>query len=156
MKLQKSSSFALYAVLELAANPASQLAGTEIADKYGISAHHLAKVLRDLGRAGIVEAVRGVGGGYRLAINPKRITLLDIIQIFESIGPPSATKSDPELATDTGCALRMVLDELDSHAVATFRSITISTMLKLVARRPWATSLRPSKPNRKPAPRTQP
>ena len=72
MKLQKASRFALYAVLELAGNPTSQLSGTEIADKYGISAHHLAKVLRDLGRAGIVEAARGVGGGYRLAVNAKR------------------------------------------------------------------------------------
>ena len=153
MKLQKSSSFALYAVLELAGNPTSQLSGTEIADKYGISAHHLAKVLRDLGRAGIVEAVRGVGGGYRLAINPKRLTLLDVIQIFEPIGPRSAAKNDPELATDAGCALRMVLDELDDHAVATFRSITISTMLKLVSRRPWAGSPRFPKPSRKTASR---
>lgn len=140
MKLQKASSFALYAVLELAANPASQLSGTEIAAKYGISAHHLAKVLRDLGRAGIVDAARGVGGGYRLAVSPKRLTLLDVIQIFESVGSESASKDDPELATDAGCALRMVLDELDDHALASFRSITISTMLKLMARRPWVES----------------
>jgi Rrf2 family protein len=153
MQLQKASSFALYAVLELAGNPTSQLSGTEIADKYGISAHHLAKVLRDLGRAGIVEAARGVGGGYRLAVNTKRLTLLDVIQIFEPIGPQGAAKNDLELATDAGCALRMVLDELDDHAVATFRSITISTMLKLVARRPWADSPRFQKPLRKTASR---
>jgi Rrf2 family protein len=149
MKLQKASSFALYAVLELAGNPTSQLSGTEIADKYGISAHHLAKVLRDLGRAGIVDAARGVGGGYRLAVNAKRLTLLDVIQIFEPVGPESASKEDPELATDAGCALRMVLDELDDHALATFRSITISTMLKLMARRPWADLQGFAKPPRK-------
>lgn len=149
MKLQKASSFALYAVLELAGNPTSQLSGTEIAGKYGISAHHLAKVLRDLGRAGIVEAARGVGGGYRLAANAKRLTLLDIIQIFEPIGSQNAAEEDPELATDAGCALRMVLDELDDHALATFRSITISTMLKLMARRPWAGSSRFAKAPRK-------
>ena len=142
MKLQKASSFALYAVLELAGNPTSQLSGTEIAEKYGISAHHLAKVLRDLGRAGIVDAARGVGGGYRLAVNAKRLTLLDVIQIFEPVGSESASKDDRELATDAGCALRMVLDELDDHALATFRSITISTMLKLMARRPWVESSR--------------
>jgi len=153
MKLQKASSFALYAVLELAANPTSQLSGTEIADKYGISAHHLAKVLRDLGRAGIVEAVRGVGGGYRLAVDAKRLTLFDVIQIFEPIGPQNSAKDDPELATDAGCALRMVLDELDDHAIATFRSITISTMLKLMARRPWAVSQRFARTSRKTASR---
>jgi Rrf2 family protein len=151
MKLQKASSFALYAVLELARNPTSQLSGTEIADKYRISAHHLAKVLRDLGRAGIVEAARGVGGGYRLAANVKRLTLFDVIQIFEPIGPQSAAQDDPELGTDAGYALRVVLDELDDHAVATFRSITISTMLKLMARRPWADSHLFAKPARQSA-----
>jgi len=151
MKLQKASSFALYAVLELAANPTSQLSGTEIADKYGISAHHLAKVLRDLGRAGIVDAARGVGGGYRLAVNPKRLTLFDVIQVFEPVGPENASKDDPELATDAGCALRMVLDELDDHALATFRSITISTMLKSMARRPWVESPRAARRPRKAA-----
>ncbi len=145
MKLQKASSFAIYAVLELAANPLRQLAGTDIAREYGISAHHLAKVLRDLGRARIVEAVRGVGGGYRLSVNPKRLTLLDVIQVFEPVGSQNDASEDPELATDAGQALRMVLDELDDHALATFQSITISTMLKLMARRPWAGSARVSK-----------
>ena len=140
MKLQKASSFALYAVLELAANPTHPLSGTEIAEKYGISAHHLAKVLRDLGRAGIVEAARGVGGGYRLAANPKRLTLLDVIQIFEPVGPQNVANGDPELVTDAGRALRVVLDELDDHTLATFRSITISTMLKLMTRKPWVNS----------------
>lgn len=149
MKLQKASSFALYAVLELAANPARQLSGTEIAEKYGISAHHLAKVLRDLGRAGVVEAARGVGGGYRLAVNPKRLTLLDVIQIFERVGPQKAANGDSRITTDAGRALRMVLNELDDHALATFGSITISTMLKLMARRPWTEAARPSRPARR-------
>jgi len=153
MKLQKASSFALYAVLELAANPEHHLSGTEIADKYGISAHHLAKVLRDLGRAGIVEAERGVGGGYRLSANPKRLTLLDVIQIFEPVGPESSPNGDSRSATDAATALRVVLDELDDHTVATFRSITISTMLKLMARRPWAHSARASRSSRRAASR---
>jgi len=139
MKLQKASSFALYAVLELAAYPDQPLSGTEIADKYGISAHHLAKVLRDLGRAGIVEAARGVNGGYRLAANPKRLTLFDIIQIFEPIRGRNVV-SHLRTATDAERALQAVLDELDDHTLATFRSITISTMLKWMARGSWTST----------------
>lgn len=142
MKLQKASSFAIYAVLELAANPTRQLSGTEIAEKYGISAHHLAKVLCDLGRAGIVEAARGVGGGYRLAANPKRLTLLDVIQTFEPVGPQNDANGDSRITTDAEHALRAVLDELDDHTLATFSSITVSTMIKLMARKPWANSAR--------------
>ena len=72
MKLQKATMFGLYAVLELARDPDRQLSATDIADIYGISNHHLAKVLRDLGRAGLLDSVRGVGGGYRFSANARR------------------------------------------------------------------------------------
>lgn len=153
MNLQKASSLAIYAVLELAANPAHHLSGTEIAEKYGISAHHLAKVLRDLGRAGIVVAERGVGGGYRLSANPKRLTLLDIIRIFEPVGSQADSEDNSTVSTDAGRALRIVLDELDEHTVATFHSITVSTMLKIMARRPREDAADVTRALRRAAPR---
>ncbi|MBX5453397.1 MAG: Rrf2 family transcriptional regulator [Acidobacteriia bacterium] len=137
MKLQKATVFALYAVLELAAAPGRQRTVVEIAEKYGISAHHLAKVLRDLGRAGIVDAVRGVGGGYRFTGNAKRLTLMDVIRLFEE---PSAEADLPlpsRDGQDIAEGLRFVLAELDAQTGATLRSISLSTMLKLIARRPW-------------------
>jgi Rrf2 family protein len=151
MKLQKATCFALFAVIELAADPTRQFAAAEIADKYGISLHHLAKVLRDLGRAGIVDSARGVGGGYRFAGNPKRLTLMDIIELFEPIEAESMSGDDPRPNTDAGRALRLVLAEIDEHALATFRSITISTMLKIVAQRPWAAALGERRPRKKSA-----
>ena len=135
MRLQKNTRFALYSVLEFAASPGRQISAAEIAAKYRISPHHLAKVLRDLGRAGLVEAARGVGGGYRFAGNAKRLTLMDVIAIYEDISARSEANQDPGSETDVGAALGVVLDEIDETAKASFRSITIDTMLKLVARR---------------------
>lgn len=86
MRLQKATLFGLYSILELARDPERQLSATDIAAIYDISANHLAKVLRDLGRAGLVVSVRGAGGGYRFAGNARRTTLLDVINIFEDIG----------------------------------------------------------------------
>ena len=95
MKLQKNTRLALYSVLEFAARPGALVPAAEVADKYGESAHHLAKVLSELARAGIVESVRGVGGGYRFIANPRRLTLLDLILLFEKLGdaPPAASAS---------------------------------------------------------------
>jgi Rrf2 family protein len=139
MKLQKSTRFALYSVLEFAAEPRRQIAATEVAERYGISPHHLAKVLRVLGKAGLVESVRGVGGGYRFAGNAKRLTLMDVIELFEDIGANGATDSADapgRAATgDAAAALGVILGEIDEIAKATFRSITIDTMLKLVERK---------------------
>ncbi len=53
MRLQTSTMLALYSVLEAASHPDKQVSAAEIAERYGVSAHHLAKVLRELGRAGI-------------------------------------------------------------------------------------------------------
>jgi Rrf2 family transcriptional regulator, nitric oxide-sensitive transcriptional repressor len=136
MKLQKASRFALYAVLELAAHPERQLSASEIAEKYGISTNHLAKVLRDLGRAGLVDSARGAGGGYRFCGNAKRVTLLDIIALFEDLGPGDPVAGDPAEKTDVGRGLRMVLSEIDDIARATLRSITLATLLKLMTREP--------------------
>jgi Rrf2 family protein len=134
MKLQKATLFALYSVLELAVDPARQLSAGEIADKYGISNNHLAKVLRDLGRAGLVESTRGVGGGYRFAGNAKRTTLLDIIEMFENIGAGSASEGGRGAGTDIGQRLHPVLAEIEQIARATLDSITIETLVNQIKR----------------------
>ena len=130
MRLQKNTSLALYSVLEFAGDPQRHIPAAEIAAKYGVSPHHLAKVLADLARAGIVESVRGVGGGYRFAGNARRLTLMDIVQRFEDIAPRSGGAS----STPVERALDTVLAEIDENARATFGSITIATMLRLIER----------------------
>ena len=134
MKLQRASRLALYAVLDLAADPRRQLSAAHIAEKYGVSINHLAKVLRDLGRAGLVESVRGAGGGFRFSANPRRTTIMDVIALFEPVGRGPARGAEPGAATAAGHALGRVLAEVDTIAEGTFRSITLATMLKLMAR----------------------
>ncbi len=130
MRLQKATQFGLYAILELAREPERQLSATDIADMYGISANHLAKVLRDLGRAGLVDSVRGAGGGYKFSGNARRTTLMDVINIFEDIGSNSPNAHEAGGETDIGQGLLMVLSEIDDIARATFGSITLNTLLK--------------------------
>ena len=134
MKLQRSSRLALYSVLELAARDDEQLSASEIATKFDVSLNHLAKVLRDLGRARMVEAVRGAGGGYRFCGNSKRITLKDVVEIFEPISLHDTGGFEPGDKTEFGASLAVVLGEIDYIALATLDSITIETMLKLTNR----------------------
>lgn len=134
MKLQKNTRLALYSVLEFASDPRRHVAAAEIAARYGVSAHHLAKVLSELARAGIVESVRGVGGGYRFAANARRLTLDDVIRRFEELVPTEAERRETGERTPAGRAIATVLSEIDEIAQATFRSITIATMLRIMAR----------------------
>jgi Rrf2 family protein len=133
MRLQVNTTLALYSVIEFATDPERHIPASEIADRYGVSPHHLAKVLAELARAGIVESVRGVGGGYRFTANARRLTLMDIIQLFEDLAPPSSQRHNG-VSTPVDLALDTVLTEIDQIAKATFSSITLATMLQLVER----------------------
>jgi Rrf2 family protein len=131
LKLQKNTRLALYSVLEFAANPTRHISAAEIAAKYDVSPHHLAKVLSELARSGVVESVRGVGGGYRFAGNVRRLTLMDVIAQFEDLSPPPTDRGE---RTPAGQALALVLSEIDENARATFSSVTLATMLRLIER----------------------
>jgi Rrf2 family protein len=133
MRLQVNTMLALYSVIEFAGDPQRHIPAAEIAEKYSVSPHHLAKVLAELARAGIVESVRGVGGGYRFSANARRLTLMDVIHLFEDFEPTSQRRDagDP---TPVDRALDSVLSEIDEIARATFSSITLATMLQLVVK----------------------
>ena len=131
MKLQKASRYALYAVLHLASEPGKQFSTAEIAESYGVSIHHLAKVMRTLVRSGLIESVRGVGGGYRFAGNVRRTTLWDVIHEFESlesdIDTPEKIAGNAEVVIS---GLDRVMDEIDGLNRATLDSITLKTLLR--------------------------
>ncbi len=150
MRLQKNTSLALYSVLEFAREPSRHIAAAEIAERYGVSPHHLAKVLAELARSGIVESVRGAGGGYRFTGNARRITLMDIIQLFEEFAPATAAANgdNRQGAMPVDMALREVLGEIDDNARATFRSITLATMLRLIERVTARAPQTPTRPHR--------
>jgi Rrf2 family protein len=134
MRLQVSTRLAIFAVLELTAGEGRQLSVAEIGEKYGVSSHHLAKVMHVLGRAGLVRSIRGAGGGYQFVGNARRTTLLDVAQLFEDLSSAEHSTGSGD-ATHEEQALSGILNEVDEIARATLGSITIATMRKLVDRR---------------------
>lgn len=83
--ISEAASLALHTAAILAGDPGRTRRTSELAEALGASEAHLAKVLQRLGRAGIVSARRGPGGGYVLARDPGDITLM---QVFEAIEGP--------------------------------------------------------------------
>lgn len=128
MKLQQGTICAILAVLHMASRPNQQIPASEIAEIYGVSQHHLAKVLRTLSLAGIVESTRGPGGGCSFIGDARKITLYDIIRLFES-GWFSAYPGEPHGQTDVAEELYRVVGEVDRHTAATLQSVTLQTII---------------------------
>jgi Rrf2 family protein len=58
---------------------------SQIAETAGVPRNYLGKLLFLMGRRGLVESQRGLGGGYRLARSPERISLCDVIESVEDV-----------------------------------------------------------------------
>lgn len=87
MRLTTFSDYTLRVLMYLALEPDRLATIPEIAAAYGISENHLMKVVHQLGRAGVVEAIRGRGGGVRLAHAPEDIRLGEIVRASEGSAP---------------------------------------------------------------------
>lgn len=79
---------AIHCVAMLAGLPRDGvLAAAALAEYHGVSPSYLLKHLQALSSAGILAAVPGPAGGYRLARTPARISLLDIVLAVEGAEP---------------------------------------------------------------------
>lgn len=83
MRLTFYSDYSLRLLMHAALKPDALITIQDVAEAYGISKNHLTKVAFDLGRAGLVETVRGRGGGLRLAKKPEEIGLGDVLRVTE-------------------------------------------------------------------------
>lgn len=87
VRLTRHGEYAIRATLYLASLPAGKLASiTEIASKEHIPRNFLAKILKDLQRAGILKSFPGAAGGYRLARDTGSITFRMIIEAGQGAG----------------------------------------------------------------------
>ena len=89
MKLSTKGRYAMVALADLALaevqadQPDDLMSLAEIAKRQDISLPYLEQLFVKLRRAGLVEAVRGPGGGYKLARTPSDIRVSEILTAVE-------------------------------------------------------------------------
>ncbi|OGK12130.1 MAG: hypothetical protein A2W80_11485 [Candidatus Riflebacteria bacterium GWC2_50_8] len=74
----EAASIGFHAMVLLARFPEKEMHRHDIAVIIHVSEAHLSKVLQRLRRAGLINAVRGPNGGYKLAVDPATIFLRNI------------------------------------------------------------------------------
>lgn len=83
MRLTSFTDFGLRALMRLASAPERAFSTAELAEEFGLSRHHLTKIVTALAQAGIVVTRRGGGGGAMLARPPSEITLGAVVRVLE-------------------------------------------------------------------------
>ena len=89
----------------------------------------LRKILQELSNRELLISYKGKGGGFRLAVSPDRIFLIDLIELFQ--GPVKLNeclfkkKVCPDIKT---CPLRKKLLNIENLVMTELKSITLKSL----------------------------
>ena len=149
MQLTQFSDYSLRLVLYLATHPGQLVTIQEVSDAYGVSHHHLAKVMARLIEQGTVASVRGRNGGLRLNRPPEAINIGELVRATEPhFNLVECFDSERNTCPiDSACGLKSVLrkaqqaflEELDQHTLAEFVP-RAPALLRLWRRQPGRTA----------------
>lgn len=114
----------------------------DLAEFQGLSETFLSKVFGKLSKAGIVNSVPGVKGGYRLAKNPEDISFWDVIEAVEGPKPIFQCKNivsngllyrdkcDSCESSKSSCTINLVMLEAEEHMRKYLRNKTLAWLNK--------------------------
>ncbi|MBX3415134.1 MAG: Rrf2 family transcriptional regulator [Pirellulales bacterium] len=112
MRLTTQTDYSLRTLMYLTAR-SRRATIAEVAELFGISTHHVAKVANVLARLGYIRSMRGIGGGIELARSPEEIRIGEVIQAIEG-----NTHLLECVGTDDVCAIQSFCKLKDTLATA--------------------------------------
>lgn len=100
LTLRKETDYALQLLKFLSLHQEKYVSLKQASVVSGISFLFLQKIARKLRQANLIEAEQGVSGGYKLIVNPKKISLKKVVDIMEG----SCGLLSCQCSTKTVCA----------------------------------------------------
>lgn len=114
----------------LAASPEKRATIAEVVEAFGISEHHVVKVVHFLGKEGFLLNTRGRGGGLELARAPAAINIGHVVRLAEG-GDHAAECFERESSACVlikACRLRGVLEEALGNFYATLERYSLEDL----------------------------
>ena len=132
MHISTRGRYALRAMVDVALHGGDRpVPRRKIAARQEISADYVAQLFRQLRIAGLVEGVKGPGGGYRLARDPATISVGDIVRAVEgpiSLAECVKSNSDPTCRRIQECVTRLVWQKVTKTVEEALDRITVEDL----------------------------
>jgi Rrf2 family iron-sulfur cluster assembly transcriptional regulator len=131
MRLTTKGRFAVTAMLDVALHAAdAPVTLAAIAERQRISLSYLEQLFGKLRRNGLVDSVRGPGGGYQLARAPATMTVADIIRAVDE--PIDATQCGgrQNCHDDRRCMTHELWAGLNAHIFVFLRGVTLAELVR--------------------------
>jgi len=133
MKLSTKGRYGLRALIDLAEyGEHDAVSVISISERQHISESYLEQLFRLLKKAGLVNSIRGAGGGYQLARDPKEISVAEVLRALEGDLEPvscSALSEDSPCDAADMCVTKHVWKRLNEAIEDALESMTISELV---------------------------
>lgn len=135
LRLAKLTDYATLLLTEMAGDAARQRSATDLATATRLPPTTVSKLLKQLGRAGIVGSTRGAQGGFRLARAPAQISVADIVAALEGpIGITECASHRSTCAVESHCGTRANWQLINRAIKSALEAVTLAQMAATPAR----------------------
>lgn len=146
-----TAEYALRAVVYLATHREGLWSSRTIAEGTKVPPKYISKIMNDLVVAGVVVSRRGPHGGFGLAREPERISVLDVVNAVDPIRRIETCPLGIESHGTNLCRLHRKLDDTIALVEQTLRTSSIVEMTEGITARgacvfPLGVSARKTKP----------
>jgi Rrf2 family protein len=136
MKLSSKTEYAILALLELGQRyDKGFVLSREIASSRDIPESFIERILLTLKNGGVIVSVRGANGGHCLARDPGKISVREIIELFEgSLAPIDCVNERISslsacCSIEASCVLKDLWQKMYDSMLASIENITIKNLI---------------------------
>lgn len=130
MKLTTKGRYAVTAMLDLALRyDKGAVTLADIAKRQGISLSYLEQLFAKLRRSGLVDSVRGPGGGYNLAMEPNKISIAKIIVAINENIDATRCGGEKNCHGDEPCLTHQLWEDLSTRIHEFLNGITLGDLV---------------------------
>ena len=132
MKLiTRNSDYAVRALCCIAEQKQEVISADQLIKSLEMPRPFLRKILQILNKEGLLNSFKGKGGGFTLAISPEKISLIDVMKIFQGpIKLNECTFKKKVCPNIKDCPLKKKIDKIEKEVIFKLRAINIESLLK--------------------------
>lgn len=140
-KLSRLTDYAVVVLAEMAKNSDELLSAATLSARAGLPEPTVSKILKLMTKQGVIESVRGAGGGYSLKDKADKVPVTDIITAIE--GPIALTScvgaGDDSCAYEGFCTMHGRWDVVNAAITDALKEVTLAdmTMGGEIKEKPW-------------------
>lgn len=129
LRISKLTDYAFVVLSTMAAGPAQRLSAADLARETHLEQPTVSKILKMLSSAGLLVSRRGATGGYKLARQPERISVVDIVQAMEGpLGITECTVHAGLCSQEAYCLLQSNWRKINRAVHAALSEMTLADM----------------------------